>query len=343
MGLSLASRSYAVSQAAKASELHTLGKSESAFGLMTLRRALGERALENEPMSAHTSFRIGGPADLFIIAKSAAELAEYVRQAREHRVPYLVIGRGSNLLVADRGIRGLIIQNASSGISTSFIPAVEGANSASGLACLLEAESGVLLSYLAQYSAQLGLSGLEWAVGIPGTLGGAIVGNAGAFGAAMSDSVQEATLLSPDGDRVTWNQAQLAFGYRTSALKAAPTGYVLLTAQLLLRREAAVAIQARLAEYQGKRREKQPKGPSAGSVFANPPGDHAGRLIEEAGLKGLQVGDAAISLQHANFVINMGQARASDVWALIQAIRERIQQVYNIHLELEIQLAGDWS
>ena len=333
MALRLASESYKVCQA-------------HSDGLERLRTALGKRATSGEPLAAYTSFRIGGPADLFVTAKSAAELVELVGLAREHGVPVSLLGGGSNILISDQGIRGLVIRNQSRGVNMRFIapPSTPGGSANGGVQCMVEAESGVLLSRLVQDTTRLGLAGLEWAAGIPGTLGGAIVNNAGAFGGAMSDIVQEAAVLGADGQISTWQAARLGFGYRTSCLKSELRGgNILLKAKLLLQREAVATLQARLSEYTAKRREKQPKEPSVGSVFMNPPGDYAGRLIEQAGLKGLRVGDAQISPQHANFIVNLGQAKANEVYALIEIIKERVYRHANIALDLEIQLVGDWA
>jgi len=327
------------SESCKTLQLHS-------SGIEKLRAALGKRVSSMEPLAAHTSFRVGGPADLFATARSAAELVELARLAREHDVPYFVLGGGTNILVSDRGVRGLVIHNQSRDVKTQFMasPSLPEGNANSSVQCVLEAESGVLLSHLVNYTTRLGLAGLEWAAGIPGTLGGAIVNNAGAFGSAMSDIVQGVSVLDPDGRISIWDAARLAFGYRTSCLKREPNrGHILLSAKLLLRREAMATLQARLAEYATKRREKQPKEASAGSVFMNPPGDHAGRLIEQAGLKGLQVGDAQVSPQHANFIVNLGQAKASEVYTLIEMVRERVYRQANVSLDLEIQLVGDWA
>jgi len=316
--------------------------------MRALRSALGERAASGEPLARHTTFRIGGPADLFAAAHSAAELVEMVSLARQHHVPYLILGRGSNLLVADGGFRGLAIQNASREMRTQFLAATDGAtlqNGASnGVLCRVEAESGVFLPGLAQYTVQLGLAGLEWAAGIPATLGGAIINNAGAFGGAMSDIVETVTLLRADGSIIACPGADLQFGYRTSRLKeAAADKEIVLKAALLLHREAASALAARMDGYLAQRREKQPKEPSAGSIFKNPPGDYAGRLIEQAGLKGLRIGDAQVSPKHANFIVNLDHAQASDVHALIVAIRTEVQRRFGVALELEIELVGEWG
>ncbi len=300
--------------------------------------ALGDRVSRGEAMSAHTSFRIGGPADLFAIAQSPAEIVEYVNLARQSGVPRFLLGAGTNILVADQGIRGLVIWNRSKGLQTDFVPAADG-----GVQCVLRAESGLLLAQLAHYTTRLGLAGLEWAAGIPGTLGGAIVNNAGAFGGDMSQVVRRVTVLTPNGEVVNWEADELELGYRRSRLRAeGQQGHAVLRVEMVLRREATSTLQERIAGYQSTRQQKQPRRPSAGSVFANPPGDYAGRLIEAAGLKGLTVGQAQVSPQHANFIVNMGRATAQDVLSLIEIVRQRVYQAFQVHLELEVQLVGEW-
>jgi len=306
---------------------------------------LAGRASKGELLSKHTSFRIGGPADLFVTPTSKEELTEFVRLSREHDVPHFVFGGGTNILVSDRGIRGLVIWNRSGSLTTDFFsaPHTPTGNGVSDMQCILTAGSGVPLAQLARYTIRLGLAGIEWAIGIPGTLGGAIVNNAGAFDGQMSDIVREISVLHQDGKISAWDASELDFGYRTSRLKHTAHGNIILEARLLLQRQAANQLQKRASEYVTSRRQAQPREPSAGSVFTNPPGDYAGRLIEEAGLKGLRVGDAQVSAKHANFIVNAGHARASDVYTLIEMIQAKVYRRFGISLDLEIQLVGDWS
>ena len=311
-------------------------------GREQLKRILGDRVVLGELLSKHTSYRVGGPADAFATASSPEDLAQLVLLARDLEVPCFVMGAGTNLLVSDRGIRGLVVHNRSASITTEFLTISNGLDEGS-VWCVVRADSGALLSRLAHYTGRLGLTGLEWADGIPGTVGGAIVGNAGAFGENMSQIVREVTLLTGDGSTRTIEADGLGFGYRTSELdRGARDGEIVLTAALLLRREAVARIEARMSSYREQRMLRQPRGASAGSVFRNPPGDYAGRLIEQAGLKGLRVGDAQVSELHANFAINLGHSSAEEILSLITTIRERVLERFGIALELEIRPVGDW-
>jgi len=299
--------------------------------LERIRDVLGDRVHLNEPMSLHTSFRIGGSADLYAVAASAQELVELTSLAREHDVPYLIIGRGTNILVADRGIRGLVIENKLQ--VTNYELRGDGA--------ILHAESGAFLIDLALESARRGLGGLEWAVGIPGSVGGAIVGNAGAYGSYIGDVVRRATVLTADGAMRELSTEELGFGYRASRFKAA-SSEVILSAEVALHPEPVEVLAERIADYTRRREASQPMEPSAGSVFKRTEQYPAGFLIEQAGLKGKRIGDAQISPKHANFIVNLGGAKASDVRALINLARERVWAQFGEELELEIELAGEW-
>ena len=301
-------------------------------GIEAIKALLGDRVLVNEPMSLHTSFRIGGPADLYVVARSARELVEFVSLAREHQVPYLVIGRGTNILVADRGIRGLVIESRAQGVR--FRADEEGA--------VLWAESGALLRDLAWESVRRGLGGLEWAVGIPGSVGGAIVGNAGAYGGYIADVVREVTLLDGEGSLCRLSVGELGFGYRTSRFKERPGGEVILEAELGLRPASPEELRSRVEGYTERRQARQPEEPSAGSVFKRTEHYPAGFLIEQAGLKGYRIGNAQVSPKHANFIVNLGGARAEDVKALIDLVREEVHRQFGLTLELEIELVGEW-
>lgn len=296
---------------------------------------LQARLRYDEPLARHTTFRIGGPADLFVTAESEEELLALVKLARRQGMDFLLLGAGSNVLVSDRGVRGLVILNRAS--DAHFIPQREGA--------ILHAASGASLSRLARQAARRGLGGLEWAVGIPGTLGGAIVQNAGAHGSSMADVVLQVRVVDEVGLVRTLPLEELALGYRTSRFRrsgAENPSEVILSADLKLTSQPREELQARMADYLAQRRATQPWLPSAGSVFKNPSGDYAARLIEEAGLKGMRQGDAMIAPEHANFIVNVGNARASDVKALIDQVRMVVAQRFGVELELEIQLVGDW-
>ncbi len=294
-------------------------------------RGLSSPLLVDEPLSKHTSFRIGGPADFFAVAENEDELCGWVSLARELGQPYFVIGKGTNLLVADEGFKGLIIENRCS------------THTVNGDLHILHAEAGLSLARLARQTAARGLQGLEWAVGIPGTLGGAIVNNAGAYNGSMADCVHEVTILDRQGRTQRLRPAELRFGYRASRFREPPyRGEVILSSDLSLTPASTAMLEERVERYASLRLETQPREPSAGSVFRNPEGLKAGKLIEEAGLKGASVGDAAISHRHANYIVNQGQATADQVWQLIQLVRNRVWELHRVRMELEIELVGEW-
>jgi UDP-N-acetylmuramate dehydrogenase len=292
---------------------------------------LGSFLVVDEPLGKHTSFRIGGPADFFAVAENEEQLCGWVSLARELRLPHFVIGKGTNLLVADEGYRGLIIENRCSTYTVN------------GDLNTLHAEAGVSLARLARQTVARGLQGLEWAVGIPGTLGGAIVNNAGAHDGSMADCVRQVTILDQQGQTQRLTPAELRFGYRASRFREPMCrGEIILTSDLSLSSASAAMLEERVERYTSLRRETQPQEPSAGSVFKNPAGLKAGKLIEKAGLKGASVGDAAISHKHANYIVNQGQATADQVWQLIQLVRDKVWELDRVRMELEIELVGEW-
>jgi UDP-N-acetylmuramate dehydrogenase len=297
--------------------------------------ALGERVVRGERMSRHTTARAGGLADLFVEAISADDLCDIVRLARQRRTPYFILGGGSNILVSDAGIRGLVILNKARQIHFQ-IPKVK-------------CHSGVILPTLARECIERGLAGLEWAIGVPGTVGGAVVGNAGAHGSDMAHSLVSARVLDAEGNVKDWSAQELQLGYRSSRLKSQipnPTSDiqrpVVLEAEFELRQSTREECEARAAEFTERRKRTQPPGASLGSMFKNPPGDYAGRLIEAAGLQGIRVGNAEISSVHANFFVNLGGANAKDIYSLICLARERVRQKFDVTLDLEIELVGEW-
>ena len=301
--------------------------------VLKMTSALGDKMRQNEPMSLHTSFRIGGPADLYAVATKIEELVRFVSLALEHDIPYFIIGRGTNILVADEGIHGLVIENGVQGMRFQDDT-------------VLCAESGALLRDLARESAQRGLGGLEWAVGIPGSVGGAIVGNAGAYGDYISDVLRKATVLEADGTLHELSARELGFAYRTSKFKKQgieDRSEVILSAEFMLRPEPARTIAKKMANYTRRREESQPVEPSAGSVFKRTDQYPAGFLIEQAGLKGTRIGGAQISPKHANFIVNLGEAKAADVKALIDLAQEQVRERFGVKLELEIELIGEWN
>ncbi len=300
-----------------------------------LARALGERLVRDEPLSRHTAARIGGLAELYIIALASQELCEFVRLARQHDTPCIVLGCGSNVLVSDAGVRGLVIANKTKNINYQ--------TSHAGHSIQVQAESGVALPTLARECIERGYANLEWAAGVPGTVGGAVVGNAGAHGGDVARDLITASILDANGAIRDWANAELEFGYRTSKLKIPNTQKpVVLAATFQLRPSARQELETLAAGFAERRKRSQPPGATMGSVFRNPPGDYAGRLIEAAGLKGARVGAAQISPLHANFIVNLGGATAADVKALIDLAREKVQSQFGIELELEIEMIGKW-
>jgi UDP-N-acetylmuramate dehydrogenase len=310
--------------------------------LVSLRRALeaevGVRPLVNEPLSTHTSYRIGGPAELFVTVESQDELCRTVALAKEWQVPYFLLGAGTNILVSDKGIRGLVIKSRARGLKFEV----------RGGEAILWVEAGALLKDLVWESMRRGLAGLEWAVGIPGTVGGAVVGNAGAYGGYMSDIMTQVAILRADGDIEVLRVEEVRFGYRTSRFKAANRERgaampVILAAQFKLQPESVKVLQERVAEYTRQREARQPSEPSAGSVFKRTDQYPAGFLVEQAGLKGKRIGNAQISPKHANFIVNLGEARASDVKALMDMAQDEVLEQFGIELELEQELVGEWN
>jgi UDP-N-acetylmuramate dehydrogenase len=282
-------------------------------------------------VARYTSARIGGNAGALVDVTTAAELAEVAQTLWRLGQPFVVLGGGSNMLVSDAGIREVVILNQAGQIVFN-----EGPDPS------VWAESGAGLGAIARQAARKGLSGLEWAAGIPGTLGGAVAGNAGAHGGDVAASLELAAILHRERGRQDWSGPDLAFNYRESWLKRNPGQAVVLSAQLALVHKPAEQIKAQMDTFLAYRRLTQPPGASMGSMFKNPPGESAGRLIEAAGLKGKRIGQAQISPLHGNFFLNLGEARAADVYALIQEARQAVHQQSGIELELEVQLVGEW-
>jgi UDP-N-acetylmuramate dehydrogenase len=298
--------------------------------LPTLRAAFGERLQENVSLAPYTSARIGGPADALLSVHSADELAETVARLWELEIPTVILGGGSNVLVSDRGVRGMVVLNRAKAVRFD-----------KGSRPKVYAEAGVVIANLARRAATHGLGGLEWAAAVPGTTGGAVYGNAGAFGGDMAGSLIRADLLTGQG-RETWPVEKMEYGYRTSLLKRSGLRVVVLSAELRLEHSPKENVSATIDQLSGRRRATQPPGASMGSMFKNPPGDFAGRLIEAAGLKGRRIGNAEISPVHANFFINHGQTKAEDVRALINLAQTFVAEKFGVNLELEIEMVGEW-
>ncbi len=304
-----------------------------------LSTTFGHRLRRHEPLANHTVLQLGGPADIWLTAATVADLVEAVKLARQHRVPVFILGSGANLLIGDEGIRGLVIQNRADRID---FPAQS--RPAAGERVVLTTDSGVALPSLARRCARRGLSGLEWAVGVPGTVGGAVVNNAGAYGRDMAYNLIKADLLSPKGEQVWQPVEWFQYSYRSSRLKKLSgnqdPAWVVLRAELEMIQTPVARIEAEMARFNERRKASQPAGATIGSMFKNPPGDYAGRLIEAAGLKGYRQGQAQISTVHANFFQNLGGATAGDVIDLIRTAREAVKQKFGIDLELEIEIVG---
>jgi UDP-N-acetylmuramate dehydrogenase len=336
------------------------------FDPLSIKDRFGEKFNTSVSLARFTSARIGGPAEGFLMAESIDDLVEMASFLWEMKTPFIVLGGGSNVLVSDSGVRGIVLLNKARRVEfdmKSDPPAVWAA-------------SGTNFGVVARQAAEMGLAGLEWAAGIPGTIGGAVFGNAGAHGGDMAGNLIVAEILhrewvdsrSKNGNlprmliqRQEWTQERFEFAYRSSLLKKESRleGFpqqgqkvqpgieqpedLILAALLRLERSTKEAVETRLDELVAYRRKTQPPGASMGSMFKNPPDDNAGRLIDEAGLKGTRVGNAAISSLHGNFFINYGDATANEVWELIKLARGVVANKFGINLELEIQLLGSWE
>ncbi len=294
-------------------------------------RKLGEQVeiLAAEPMKNHTTFRIGGPADALALPKTPEEVAEVVRFCHEHAQPYYVLGNGSNLLVSDEGYRGLVLQ-----LYRNF-------NDIQVNGETITVQSGAMLAAVARTAYQTGLTGLEFASGIPGTIGGAVVMNAGAYGGEMKNVLKEVTVLTKEGEVLVIPAKALELGYRTSVIPK--NGWIVLGAVLQLKKGDQEQILARMEELKEQRITKQPLDlPSAGSTFKRPEGYFAGTLRMDAGLRGFTVGGAQVSEKHCGFVVNRGNATAADVWELICEVKRRVKEMTGVELEPEVKLLGDF-
>jgi UDP-N-acetylmuramate dehydrogenase len=315
-----------------------------------LRSFFGDGMRENVTLAPYTSARVGGVADVLVAASTSGELSEIITRLWAGQIPYLVLGGGSNILVSDAGVRGVVVYNQARQVlfdRDAEIP-------------MVWAESGANFGRVARQAADRGLSGLEWAAGVPGTVGGAVVGNAGAHGGDVAGSLLVAEILHRDISggshtgipgkspsktqfrREQWTADRLEYAYRTSILKTHPGTAVVLSASFRLEPSAPEIVKARMDEFRAYRRQTQPPGASMGSMFKNPPGDYAGRLIEAAGLKGKRIGQVEISSLHANFFINHGGATAKEILNLIQMVQDEVEKRFGTKLELEIEFVGQW-
>lgn len=297
---------------------------------MNLEQEIGRRLRagikKDESMSLHTSWRVGGPADYYLLPADTAELQEIVRFKNRTGLPLFVFGNGTNLLVRDGGIRGLVVQI---GEPFNYIRR-EGKS--------LRAGSGTPMTCLAQAAAKEGLRGLGFAAGIPGSLGGALVMNAGAFGSYIGALVAEVSVIRPGGEPARLGPEDIVFGYRRSNLSGQG---IIVEALLKLEEGDPEALKSEVERYLAERRRRHPSLPSAGSVFRNPPGRPAGRLIEAAGGKGLSMGTARVSEQHANFIVNTGGASARDIETLIKAVQRQVKDKFGVELQTEVRIVGE--
>ncbi len=295
-------------------------------------RAMGPILLD-EPLSRHTTIGIGGPADVYFAARTEEQLRAALRAARGHGVPMFILGAGSNVVVLDGGIRGLVIENATDQVEG---PVPNGAGFKVGAA------SGVSLAALARRLAFAGYAGLEWACGIPGTLGGAVVYNAGAYDRSLLDVLKGVRVVDPANGILEMRPEELTLGYRNSAFtRSAMRGHVVLSLDLALQKGDPAALRARVRELDARRLAAQPRGRNAGSMFKNPAENPAWWLINQAGLRGHRIGNAQISDQHTNFFLNLGGARAADVLALMELTRSRVRERFGVELENEVALVGE--
>jgi UDP-N-acetylmuramate dehydrogenase len=298
-----------------------------------IQRRIGVKTVRDEPLARFTTMRVGGPADLFVTAHNAFELRALVRFARSRELPHLILGRGSDVVFSDAGVRGLVIQVRAEGSR------VEGTR--------YVAEAGVPMARAATETQRAGLTGLEFGLAIPGTVGGAVWANAGAHERDIASIVESVRVLGADGTEATLSTSELGLAYRDSRFKHTPPGApaeLVIEATFRLEPAEPDVIKARLDDIRRWRQAHQPLGiPSAGSVFRNPPGDSAGRLIDEAGLKGLRIGGAVVSEKHANFIVNDQKGTAADVRRLAERVRAEVAQRFGVELQFEVEFLGDWS
>ncbi|MCB8967940.1 MAG: UDP-N-acetylmuramate dehydrogenase [Chloroflexota bacterium] len=300
------------------------------------RELFGEQFQVNAPLARYTSARVGGPAEMFLVVNQALELQTAVELAYAQRIPYFILGGGSNILVSDTGVHGLVILNKARTVRFRH----------TGASVVCTAESGMNLSSLARQCIGKGLGGLEWAVGVPGTVGGAVVGNSGAHGGDMNGSVLAVTIWEPGRGARIYTNEEMQYAYRDSVLKREQGKdiwrRVVLSAELELKPEAADVLTARADAFTTHRKQTQPGGASCGSMFKNPKNYYAGYLIETAGLKGLRVGGAHISEKHANFFVNDEAATAEDIRSLFAEAWNSVREQFGVEMDLEVELVGDW-
>ena len=296
------------------------------------------KVLKNEPLKQHTSFRVGGPAKVYVVPEDIEELQKLIRFLYEEKLPYDIIGNGTNLLVSDAGVDHVVVEI---GRALEGIELLPEANASDEKTYYIRVLAGTLLSKAAQFAATQELAGMEALRGIPGTLGGAVTMNAGAYGTEMKDVLYSVDVLTPEGELQTLTPTELELGYRYSVIPE--RGYIVVAATLALRKGDPAEIQARMADFQNRRKEKQPLDKaSAGSTFKRPEGYFAGKLIEDTGLRGFRHGGAQVSEKHCGFVINDGTARAADIYWLIGEVRKRVLLEQHVELTPEVKIWGNF-
>ena len=294
----------------------------------------GGQILENEPMKNHTTFRIGGPADVLVCPETEDGFIRGLGWCRRQKIPVYIIGNGSNLLVGDKGFRGVVFKICRNLDKTDIIE--------EDSVVRVHAGAGAMLAKLAKDVSAEGCGGFEFATGIPGTLGGAVAMNAGAYGGEMKDILKSVRAVDMEGNIREFSLEELELGYRTSRIQK--EDWIVLSAEMVFEKGDAGAIMARVDELSRQRREKQPlEYPSAGSTFKRPEGYFAGKLIQDAGLKGYRVGDAMVSEKHSGFVLNAGAATAEDVRRLMADVDGRVYEKFGVHLEPEVRLIGEFE
>ena len=295
-------------------------------------RALGP-ALLDEPLHRHNTFGIGGPADVYFAARSEEQLRAALRAAHQHDVPVFILGSGSNVLILDGGIRGLVIENATEQVDGP---------TPNGTGFRVRAASGVSFAALARRLSFAGYSGIEWACGIPGTLGGAAVYNAGAYGKSLLDNLKGIRVVDPENGILELRPEELTLDYRNSAFtRGALKGHVVLSVDLSVQKGDPDELRARVREFDARRLSAQPRGRNAGPMFKNPAEHPAWWLVDQVGLRGHRIGNAEISQQHTNFFLNLGGAKAVDALALMELARSRVRERFGIELENEVAMAGE--
>jgi UDP-N-acetylmuramate dehydrogenase len=298
-----------------------------------LRQHFADRLQENVLMNNYSTMNIGGAADALIFVYSSEEMEKTIRKLWEIKIPFHILGGGSNLLISDKGIREMVVVNRAHNIriNSQIKPPT------------VWAESGASLAQVARQTCLRGLSGLEWASSIPGTIGGAVYGNAGAFKQEIAQNILGAEIIQRKKGKNFWKKDDFQYSYRSSILKREPQETIILSVSLAMEIGDSLKIKTAMEANRQKRLNTQPPGPSLGSIFRNPEGEKAGCLIEGSGLKGKRIGDAEISPIHANFIINTGNARAKDVLELILLIQQTVLSKHGIRMLPEIQIIGEWD